>query len=95
LDAYVFANSATSGAVSTLSGGVGNGGPARVVCPLTGDRALYVAVSGADSEELSDNVGEVLGTSGLSGTSTHVVDPTYNAYAFPTYAEVYAYIGLA
>lgn len=94
MDAYIFASSATQGAISTLIGGVGNGGPARVVCPLTGDRALYVAVSANDSTSLSTKISQVVATQVLTGTSAHVA--TSSPSTHPTYATtVDDYIGFS
>jgi len=92
LDAYVFAESATQGAISTLIGGVGSGGPARVVCPLTGDRALYVAVQANDSSTLNTKISQVVATQILTGTSSHVATSSPSSY--PTYALVDALLGL-
>lgn len=97
MDAYVFARHATPAAVETLINGVENGsGPARVVCPLTGDEALYVAVSAPSEEELTRRVQEVEGTAGLSGVRSFVAlgSPDYKG-AFPTYAAVKAAVGFA
>ena len=93
LDAYIFATSATQGAISTLIGGVGSTGPARVVLPTSGDRALYVAVSANDETTLNSRISAVLATQVLSGTSTHVA--TSSPATFPTHAAVDDYLGLS
>lgn len=92
MDAYIFASSATQGAISTLIGGVGSGGPARVVCPLTGDRALYVAVEAADAPSLQTKISQVLATQVLTGTSTHVASSS--PATFPTHGTVEDLLGL-
>jgi hypothetical protein len=96
LDAYVFASSANGTAVSTLAAGVGNGGPARVVLPLSGDRAVYVAVEAASENSLEDKIDEVKDTSGISGATAYIVDAgEFDDVAFPTHAVVLAYVGFA
>ena len=92
MDAYIFSSSATAGAISTLIGGVGSGGPARVVCPLSGDRALYVAVEADDQSSLSTKISQVVATQILGGTSAHV--GTSSPATFPTHAAVDALIGM-
>ena len=92
MDAYVFATTATSGAISTLIGGVGSSGPARVVCPLSGDRELYVAVSANDNNSLATKIAQVIATSVLTGTSSHI--GTSSPATFPTHGVVDALIGL-
>lgn len=95
MDAYVFAGSATSQAVSTLLGSVGPNGPARVVCPLTGDRDLYVAIEAPDSTTLQQRIASVVQTEGLSNVTSHVVTaPAEDNVVFPTHASVSAFIGL-
>lgn len=96
MDAYVFASSATSTALSTLAAQVGNGGPARVVLPLSGDRAVYVAVEAPDQETLDEEINEVLGVSGLSGATAYIVDAgAFDDATFPTHAVVSAHVGFA
>lgn len=91
MDAYIFASSATQGAISTLIGGVGSGGPARVVCPISGDRALYVAVEGADQTTLATKISSVVGTQILGGTSSHVATSSPSTY--PTWGLVETLLG--
>jgi len=91
LDAYVFATSATQGAVSTLIGGVGQGGPARVVLPLDGDRALYVAINANDSTTLNSRIASVVATQVLGGTTAHIATSTPST--FPTYGTVQDLVG--
>jgi hypothetical protein len=93
MDAYIFAGSATSGAISTLTGGVGQGGPARVVCPTSGDRALYVAVSAANETDLNTKISDVLATSGLSSTTTYIALSGVENTNLPTYHEVLDHLG--
>jgi len=96
LDAYVFASSATGNALSTLATQVGNGGPARVVLPLSGDRAVYVAIEAPDEETLEEEIDAVLGVTGLSGATAYIVDEAaYDDYTFPTHAVVSAWVGFA
>lgn len=96
MDAYVFANSASGPALSTLAAQVGNGGPARVVLPLSGDRAVYVAIEAEDEESLEEKIEEVLDVSGLSGGTAYIVDAgAFDDFLFPTHAVVSAYVGFA
>jgi hypothetical protein len=108
VDAYILSTGATEAAVAALGAGVGSTGPARVVLPLIGAYALYVAVEGADSGELATNVAAVIATEGVTGAVTF--QPSASApsgpppgwppigwppVSFPTYAEVSVYLGLS
>jgi len=96
LDAYVFAGSATTSAISTLLASVSPSGPARVVCPLSGDRAVYVAIEAADQSTLQQRINAVTSTSGLSNVTSHVVSAgQIDSLAFPTHALVQAFVGFA
>lgn len=108
MDAYIFSTGATEAAVAALGAGVGSTGPARVVLPLIGSYALYVAVEGADSGELASNVAAVVATSGVTGAFS--LQPAASAppgpppgwppigwppIDFPTHADVDVYLGLS
>lgn len=90
MDAYVFATGATQQAVSSLLSAVGT--YARVVLPLSGDRALYVAVEGDTQGELDDNVELVTDTSGLTGVTVYTAA---GSTTHPTFASVDSELGLA
>lgn len=95
MDAYVFASQATETAVTTLSQGVGAGGPARVVCPLTGARALYLAVEGSE-ETLAERLATIAGMSGLTDVEVYTADgDPFGNVTFPTHALVQVYVGFA
>jgi hypothetical protein len=108
VDAYIFCTGATEAAVASLGAGVGDDGPARVVLPLIGSYALYVAVEGANSGALATNVAGVIATSGVTGAFS--LQPSASAppgpppgwppigwppINFPTHANVDAYLGLS
>lgn len=101
MDAYVFASSATPAAVDALKGSASPSGPVRVVCPLTGDRGLYVALAAADRQTLQDGIDDVVAMDGLTGTSAHVavadvgIESIYGSSTFPTHVAVSAHVGFA
>ncbi len=92
MDAYIFSKQATQDAVGALGNGVGTGGAARVVLPLIGSHRLYVAVEGADDAELAQRVSAVLGTQGLSGSSSYLAAGPM-PFPFPTHGMVADYVG--
>ena len=94
MDAYVFATSANGTAINNLKGQVGTNG-VRVVLPLSGDFALYVAVEGDDAGALEDAIENVEQTSGLSGVSSHVALVDALESSLPTHSAVSTYVGLA
>jgi hypothetical protein len=89
----MFASGATSTAIATVLGMVGD--EVRVACPLVGARRLYVALADSTSAGLSDKIDAVSAVSGLTGLS--VVAPTGNGvtFAFPTRGVVDAYVGFS
>lgn len=96
MNAYVFAQSATTQAVSDLIADVGTNG-VRVVCPLGGDRAIYVAITADNENDLDTRISAVVGTSGLTGTSSHIAlsgDPNEQV-GFPTHYTVSSWVGFA
>ena len=97
MDAYVFAREATPVAVAALRGQVRENGPIRVVCPLTGDRALYVALTGDDPAAIAAGVTTVMTTSGVSGIEIEQPLPgdlgRIESRMYPTYCAVDSHIG--
>lgn len=93
MDAYVFAGTATDAAVEALRGAASPAGPVRVVCPLSGDRELYVALTAADPAALSAAVDDVLATEGLTDADTVLTDDADGSASFPTYLAVAAQVG--
>lgn len=96
MDAYVFAENATLNAVQSLIDAVADGG-VRVVCPLGGDRELYVAVSAADEGTMNDRAATVVQTEGITGASVHVVlgGNGNGQLGLPTHVAVSDHIGFA
>ena len=94
MDAYVFATSANGTAITNLTGQVGTNG-VRVVLPLSGDFALYVAVEGDDEGDLEDAIENVEQTSGVSGVSSFVALVDALESSLPTHSAVSTYVGLA
>jgi hypothetical protein len=93
MDAYLFIASATPTAISTLGAGVGSTGPARVVQPITGSHALFVAVEATTDSDLNDNVTGVTGTAGLSGASTFLAANVGVSFPLPVHSTVDSYLG--
>lgn len=93
MDAYIFATQATQEAVASLRDGVTAGGPARVVLPLIGSHALYVAVADDDDGGLNRRVADVVATPGLAGTSAYFATGPGNGVKFPTWGLVGHYVG--
>ena len=99
MDAYVFAREATPEAVTALKSQVRAGGPIRVVCPLTGDRALYVALTGDDAVAIAAGVTTVMTTSGVTGIEIEQPLPgdlgRVESRMYPTYCSVDSQVGFA
>jgi hypothetical protein len=95
MDAYVFITTATATAVSTLGAGAGSTGPARVVLPVTGSHALFVAVEATTDADLNDGVTGVTGSAGISGVSTFLAANVGVTFPMPVHSTVDSYLGLA
>lgn len=100
MDAYVFGRIADDQAVADLRSRVRSAGPIRVVCPLDGDREVYVALTAPDESSLTAAITDVSDTQGLADPSPYVVVPGIgevgtNPAAYPTYCKVEAWVGFA
>lgn len=72
VNAYVFAQKATADAVAALKARVADTGPVRVVLPLVGAYALYVALYAETVAEVTAITARVRDTAGLAGTVAYV-----------------------
>lgn len=96
MDAYVLAPTAAPSVVSQLAARVSPAGPIRVVCPLTGDLDLYVALSGRNARSEGTTI-----ANGLPGADVYVPLPQPvggiggSADLYPTHCEVDAFVGFA
>lgn len=90
MDAYVFPRTATTDAVTALARAVAEERGIRVVCPLEGDRELYVAVTAPDRPSLEGLVREVTETAGVADAAVFFApeEPDPERAAFPTYIPV-------
>jgi hypothetical protein len=95
LDAYIFSTQATPQAVQALGGAVDPDGPIRVVLPVTGAHALFVAVVADTGTELSAGISGVIGATGLSGLSAYIASALGASFLLPVHAAVDAYVGFA
>ena len=102
MDAYLFARTATDEAVADLRRRAAPTGPIRVVCPLDGDRELYVALTAPDEDSLTSAITDVSSTDGLTEPTPYVVIPGVGEAGvnppdaqYPTYCEVEAFVGFA
>ena len=98
MDAYLFARIADDEAVADLRRRVAPTGPIRVVCPLAGDRAIYVALTAPDEDSLTSAVTDVSSTDGVTDPSVYFVVPGVveaGAKQYPTYCAVDAFVGFA
>jgi len=94
LDAYIFAEDASSQAVSDALALVPS--TARAVLPIGTARELYVAVSDSSATALLTKITDVVTISGLSGTAVHLAYGSGTTEApFPTYGVVDDYVGFA
>lgn len=95
MDAYVFATEATQTAVAGLGAGVGTTGPARVVLPVIGSHALFVAVAASTGSDLHDAIAGVVATTGVSGCSAFLASTLGITFLLPVHASVDAFLGFA
>ncbi len=109
MDAYVFAAGATAEAVDRL-GALVEEGTARVMVPLLGGRAVYVATTGRNARELRARLDVVTGVAGLTAVDTFLAalpevevqqvtslsqTTGHRGAHYPTYAAVDAVVGFA
>ena len=94
MDAYVFAATATSPAISTALALVSATARAVLPTPTGNGPDLYAALADADASDLLDKIAVAVDIDGLTGTQVYLAyGETSESAAFPTYGVVQDHVG--